>query len=134
MSEIITDRQLHPRGGFIGGGVLSAFGLAPDPERWLTEALTLDVRSVGAIATPVWSGAHADFGLFGALLFATGLGVVLGRWVRWMPGVTLWAAFGVTLAFYGNYLVSAQFIGVSIALTALLVAGRPRGNQPSLGP
>jgi hypothetical protein len=131
MYELLQKYDLNPPGGFIGGGIANAFNFGTDPERWLTNALGLQISNVGAVATPIWSGASADFGWPQSLLVALVLGLALSLWVRRFPGVILWASFGIVLSFYGSYLVSAQFLAVSLSLTVLLgVFGIRAGGDP----
>jgi hypothetical protein len=87
-----------------------------DPERWLTGALGLTVRSVGAIATPIWSGANADFGAWGSLIFALAMGICVTVLCRVIVGSEVWMSIAIVFSFYGSYLVSAQFIGATILM------------------
>lgn len=118
--EISEYGALVPPGGFIVGGLANALSIGSDPERWLTQALGLDVVTTGAVATPIWAGALRDFGLPGALIFALAAGVLMGLWLRTVPELTVWLAFGVVLSAYGSYLVSAQFVAASVILTGLI--------------
>lgn len=117
--EMMQSGAYHPPHGFIWGGIGNTFGVVPDPERWLTVALGLDVTSAGAVATPIWSGAWNDFGPASTLL-AFFLGWSLARWTHRFPSLAPWAAFAIVLSSYGSYLVSAQFVITSLLLTAIL--------------
>lgn len=127
--ETVTDATLHPPSGFIFGGVQNALLLGSDPERWLTIALGFDLRSVGAIATPIWSGATIDFGIFGAAAAAVAFGAICGAWGRRMPIVLPWIAFAIVLSSYGSYLVSSQFITSSMLIVLLAWTGNRRTVQ-----
>lgn len=119
VAGIVEDRGLHPPLGFIFGGLSKSTGLASsidDPERWLTGALGLTVRSVGAIATPIWSGANADFGAWGSLIFALAMGICVTVLCRVIVGSEVWISIAIVFSFYGSYLVSAQFIGATILM------------------
>lgn len=124
MFELMQKYHLNPPHGFILGGILNVLRLGDDPERWLTASLGLDLSAVGAVATPIWSGATRDFGVPFALIFALALGGVISFAIRQFPELSLWAAFSVILSFYGSYLVSAQFLLSSVLLVILIFLGR----------
>jgi hypothetical protein len=127
--ELMRTGSFSPPGGFIIGGLANAVASGSDPERWLTQALGFDVVSVGAIATPIWSGATVDFGPAGAAVFAALLGAFLMTWARKAPFITVWIAFAVVLSSYGSYLVSAQFI----ASSALMMVMYARAGSRTAG-
>jgi hypothetical protein len=118
--QILQRLNLHPPHGFFVGGLANATMTGPDPERWLTTTLGFRTSEVGASATPVWAGLISDYGSRLADLAALALGTCLGFWTRRFPQITLWAGFSLVLSFYGSYLVSPQFLTVSILLTFLI--------------
>lgn len=123
--ELSNYSSLTPPGGFIFGGLANALAVGNDPERWLTQALGLDVLTTGAVATPIWAGSVLDFGTIGGMVFALTAGLLIGLWLRSTPEIVPWLSFGIVLSAYGSYLVSAQFVAASLLLTALLaVFGR----------
>lgn len=123
--EILSLGDFAPSGGFILGGLANSFASGSDPERWLTEALGLDVLTTGAVATPIWSGATIDFGA-AAPLVALAIGALLAQWEKRWPPMAPWLAFAVVLSSYGSYLVSVQFVTASIAATLILAFCRDR--------
>lgn len=127
--EIVMNGDLRPPNGFIFGGILRVVNLGTDPEIWLTSALGFNVLSVGAIATPIWAGAHSDFGAPGACLIAALFGAIFSFAVRNIPELEYWAAFGILLSFYGSYLVSTQFIGASIIIVLVAVWSKRKRAQ-----
>jgi hypothetical protein len=132
VNEILMNDDARPPGGFIGGSLLHAINLGQNPELWLTSVLGFDAESVGAIATPIWSGAVADFGLGGGVLAAAVMGLALTLALRFVPSLQYWFAFGVLLSFYGSYLVSSQFLAASllIAIIAVLSDSTTRNGVP----
>lgn len=130
--ELLNSMSLSPPGGFLLGGLRATVSGEQDPERWLTQALGLDLGTVGAVATPLWSGTSNDVGNY-LPIFALLIGAVLGFWARSMPQFQWWIAFGVILSSYGSYLVSSQFIFASIGMLAILALFGKRSNL-HLGP
>ncbi len=129
VSEILQNKDLQPPGGFIIGGLLHAFNFGADPEKWLTAAIGFDVNSVGAVATPVWAGANADFGQFGSVFLAVLIGAVMTLVLRRVPELEFWFAFGILLSFYGSYLVSAQFVAASLLIAVVVLSSRSRSHN-----
>lgn len=111
--EIVSDNHLNPPNGFVWGGLLRVLNLNIDPEIWLTTAIGFNVSAVGAIATPIWAGAHADYGMLGTCLVALACGLVFSLVLLKVPELEYWISFGILLSFYGSYLVSSQFIVAS---------------------
>lgn len=128
--EIISDNGLNPPNGFIAGGLLRVVNMNIDPEIWLTTAIGFNVDAVGAIATPIWAGAHADLGLFGACVLAVALGLIFSLLLRKVPELEYWFAFGILLSFYGSYIVSSQFIVASLLVIGISLAARRTQDRP----
>lgn len=122
--ETMSAASIHPPGGFIMGGILNVLSLGADPERWLTQALGFDVLMVGAIATPIWSGATVDFGPVGAAALAVIIGGVCTWWAQRMPFARPWVTFAIVLSAYGSYLVSAQFVAASVAMIMMAILAK----------
>lgn len=134
--EILMDNDIRPPAGFISGSLLHSLNLGANPELWLTSAIGFDVISVGAIATPIWSGAQADFGNLGSILIAAVMGTMLATILRRVPNLQYWFAFGILLSFYGSYLVSSQFMAATILIAGVVMwsnSKAPRGDAPSPG-
>lgn len=133
VSEIIHDNSLQPPQGFVFGGLMHVLNLNVDPEIWLTSAIGFNVSSVGAIATPLWSGAQADFGVPGAYFFAVAVGLVLATALRRVPHLEYWFAFGILLSFYGSYMVSSQFLGASLIVVLVVMWNKSRSTEIHAG-
>jgi hypothetical protein len=124
--EILIDNDITPPNGFISGGLIHALNLGTDPELWLTSAIGFNVTTVGAIATPIWSGAHADFGVLGGLVVASVIGLLLALVLRRVPNLLYWFSFGILLSFYGSYLVSLQFLAATIVVAIIVLWNNAR--------
>ncbi|WP_423182231.1 hypothetical protein [Arthrobacter sp. NyZ413] len=129
--EVLQNYDSRPPNGFIFGGLLHAINLAPDPELWMTTAVGFSATSVGAVATPVWAGANADFGSIGGLLVAAIMGALMAFVLRWVPNLRNWFAFGILLSFYGSYLVSMQFLAASVVITGVVLWNNARLSRDS---
>jgi hypothetical protein len=129
--EILMSNDDRPPNGFVGGSLLHALNLGQNPELWLTSMLGFDAVSVGAIATPIWSGTVADFGTVGGILAAVPIGLTLTTALRWVPSLQYWFAFGILLSFYGSYLVSSQFIAASLLIGLIVVSSGSNGRHLS---
>lgn len=124
--EILIDNDITPPNGFIFGGLIHALNLGTDPELWLTSAIGFNVTAVGAIATPIWSGAHADFGVLGGLVVASVIGLLLALILRRIPNLLYWFSFGILLSFYGSYLVSLQFLAATMVVAIVVLWNNAR--------
>lgn len=119
--ELIFDNSLVPPNGFVFGGFLHVLNININPEIWLTSAIGFNVSTVGAIATPLWAGSQADFGMPGAYFFAILIGFILATVLRRIPDLEYWFAFGILLSFYGSYIVSSQFLGATLIVVLVVV-------------
>lgn len=121
----LDNSDIRPDRGFVAGALLFVLHQGVDPERAVTKALGLDVRTVGATAVPLFGSAGLDGGLgFVFILgFAQGLGYVWLISRRSTNPLAIWWAFGVAMSAYGSYLLSTQFL-VILAAGAALSSGR----------
>lgn len=127
--EILMRSDSRPPEGFVVGGLLHALNLGENPELWLTTELGFDAISVGAIATPIWSAAVADYGPVMAMGVALLIGICLTCALQWAPNLQYWFAFGVLLSYYGSYLLSSQFLSASFFIAVIVAWNSARRNH-----